>query len=303
MPTEESTPPTLDTGKLVRLAGLAALEVAAAWLLVQWVIAYGSTLYTDNTADNTAEPTVPAIHAHGGHAATASAGDAPTSGGWIFLSVALVAGIALWIARHRIEWAVVLCGGLTVAAVMLLPAVSRTAELSHTAMMARLMILIVVSPALIAEASRREFTPPKRTVVWISIPSAVAYGTAMVVWHLPSTSADISAVTIQLATFAIGLLLWGGILLDTRPELQRLRTVTIYVAGAPAGIIGLALIISARPLGMAHPDTTDLWFGVLTDQRSGGLLMMAIEAVFIIPLLMNAARVRQIVPSVSNANS
>ncbi|NIL91479.1 hypothetical protein RhoFasSB10_03824 [Rhodococcus fascians] len=77
-----------------------------------------------------------------------------------------------------------------------------------------------------------------------------------------------------------------SILSDERPDIEKTRRLTIYVAGIPAGLLGLALIIATEPIMAGHMHGTS-GLGAIVDQRAGGVVMMLVEAVFLIPVLLS----------------
>ncbi|NIL87605.1 hypothetical protein CH281_18550 [Rhodococcus sp. 06-221-2] len=296
-------------GKLVRLALLAVLELCAAWLLAKGLIWLGK-LYADNHFQQsvtlnqvTVVPNAGRV-AHSHHTTSPSLitdtamNQQPSVVGWVFLAVGCIAGIVVWmfVQRGRTttrDGSLSLGCGLGVVVIAMLPAVRAATEASHAAMMIQLMMLMVIAPALIASVIRpRSNSRAIAQTRMVAIPSALGYAAVMVWWHLPLQSASGDTAWLAVAALLLGLIFWAGILSDDRPEDQRLQRISIYVAGLPAGLIGLALILSTEPILGVH-DHSNSVLGSVTDQRLGGVLMMLVEGIFLIPLLLRASAPRE----------
>ncbi|MBM7413291.1 MULTISPECIES: cytochrome c oxidase assembly protein [Nocardiaceae] len=213
---------------------------------------------------------------------------------WALLATACVAGAALWMSRRRLTTrfsqvsvdAALVVAAVSAVVVALLPSVRSAADMSHLAMMTQVMILVMIAPALASGFLRQRIRLSTRVVRVAAVPVALGYVIVMYLWHLPIvTVTGTSAGVLSTAALLVGLCLWCSILSDERPEIEKTRRLTVYVAGIPAGILGLALIIATEPIMAGHVHGTS-GLGAIADQRAGGVVMMLVEAVFLIPILL-----------------
>ncbi|MBL7255964.1 cytochrome c oxidase assembly protein [Paractinoplanes lichenicola] len=107
----------------------------------------------------------------------------------------------------------------------------------------------------------------------------------------PRIRSGFTGTVLSVLTFLVGFILWTAVLSDSRPAVARLRRAAVYTASIPGGLIGLALLISSQPLVAGHAHAGTL-LGPIADQRAGGLVMMVVEAIFLIPVLLHSARSR-----------
>ncbi|WP_067650563.1 cytochrome c oxidase assembly protein [Nocardia harenae] len=273
--------------RLLRLAGLAAVELLVAWLLAQGLIRLGRLL----SARSAAEPE-PLQGAHGGHGqggGTAGAHLSPVTG-TVTLAVACALAVTVWLTRRRgggDEWR--LLAVIAIVVVAFLPVAQAAAGASHLAMMIRLMLLLVIAPSLLASLVYRHRRAPAAVVRRLAIPAALGYALIMLLWHLPTPATGPGSALFALLTFAAGVALWVGVLGDPDPVHATPQRVAVYLAGIPAGLIGLALILAGEPILPGHPHA-GAGLSAVADQRAGGLLMMIVEAIFLLPVLTRAAR-------------
>ncbi|MGW8815913.1 cytochrome c oxidase assembly protein [Gordonia terrae] len=310
MPTPAEPRHTLPTGEktgpnLTRLGLLALVEIVAAFVLAQGLIAVGKALRDDSPVDAATSPHSDhdmSGHGHHGHHGASmdmsiqAAGDtaSPSAGTWALLTMTCVVAASLWLTRKRLAAArsqttadaALFAGAVLSVVVMLLPPIRAAAEVSHLAMMTQLMVLILIAPALASGLMRRSIPVSDSVSRLLSIPLAIGYVVVMYLWHLPTiTVTGTTAIVLGAAALVVGLGLWTTILADERPHMQKLRRVTVYVAGIPAGLLGLALIISTEPIMAGHVHGAG-GLGPIADQRAGGAVMMLIEAIFLIPILL-----------------
>ncbi|MCW2295469.1 cytochrome c oxidase assembly protein [Rhodococcus erythropolis] len=282
----------LSRGRLISLCVLAAIELAMACAVVQLLV------YSANS-DTTSSPPAPVTMDHSTHhgarsAPAETATVAPPSvmiAGLVavcLIAIVLVGPIrkATAGARPR-ENATTLSAvfGLTILVTAFLPAVRSVAAQSHVAMMGQLMIVMVAAPAVLAYAFAPYISgrPSVQTLWFGALPAALIYSALMIAWHITSL-ASYTAVT---ASFLVGFALWIGVFTDTRASADRLRTVTAVAMAAPGGLLGLAFLISSKPLMVAAHQHISI--DAVTDQRLGGLLMMAVEAAFLVPVFTKRA--------------
>lgn len=212
----------------------------------------------------------------------------------LLLLVGLLMGAAVLFARvvgRPVAAPVVAAVGLVCLTVVFVPAVRTAAQESHVAFMVQLMLVLVAAPVLVvmAGSSIRRVPVLPAAVVRVGAPlAAVGYVGVLYLWHLPrlheSTMTGGGGQPIELVSLAVaGLLLWGLVLGDRRPDLAGTRLGAIVVAAIGSGLLGLVLIFSPRPLFVA---TMSLPWAIspLADQRLSGIVMMIADLAFVVPL-------------------
>jgi cytochrome c oxidase assembly factor CtaG len=212
----------------------------------------------------------------------------------LLLLLGLLAGAAALFARaaaRPVPAPIVAGFGLLCFAVAFLPVVRTAADESHVAFMAQLMLVLLAAPVLIvvARSSMPNVSVVPATVVRVGAPlAAVGYVGVLYLWHLPrlheSAMTGTGGQPIELVSLAlVGLVLWGLVLGDRRAELAGTRLAAVLVAAVPSGLLGLALILSPRPLLVG---AMNLPWGIspLGDQRLSGIVMMIADLAFVVPL-------------------
>jgi Cytochrome c oxidase caa3 assembly factor (Caa3_CtaG) len=266
------------------LALLAGAEVAVAWLLVELLLV---------------------LDQHTGSGPLSMAGMAATSNGSVPIAVivlGLVLGVGLFGFGVRLTGTVVrwwtsprACVYYSVAgyAIALLPVVRSAAAGSHLVLMAQLMLLLVIAPAALMVAftertmagTGTRSSRGRRRIDVMAVGVVTLYLLVLFGWHLPSahqaTMADPGVDWLRLATsVAAGLALWAFLFSGARVGA---RLLALLAAGAGSGLLGIAFLVSPRPL-FQMAATAPLGLGALTDQRLAGLVMMAIDLAVLLPV-------------------
>lgn len=270
------------------LVALAAVEIAVAWLLVRVFLDLD-----DGGLRNIARGGTAMIMA--GPAAAGSRSAAAVS---LMLAATVLAAAAIvlparlagdaaanWWANPR---ACAYCG-LIGYAVALLPIVRTAAAGSHLMLMAQIMLLLTVSPALVLAAvtGRPAGSRSVRSGVgWLAPAVAAVYLAVLFAWHLPgahrAAMVDAGIDWLRIASLAAaGLVLWGFVFGATRTAAVRLGV--LLAVGAGSGLLAIAFLVSDRAL---LPMATAAPFGLtaLTDQRLAAVVMMAVDVAVLLPV-------------------
>jgi hypothetical protein len=161
----------------------------------------------------------------------------------------------------------------------------------HAAMMLKVELILVLGPALLADAIVLPgLPPPRRRVVAVPILAAGAMGAVMGGLHVDgvhavaATSATARA-WLLVAMLAAGGLLWGVVLRRDRHPAS-VRLLTLAAGLEVGGILALAMLVAPHPLF-----ATDV-----TDQRLAGLVMLAADAMAVALVLRpELARLRHLI--------
>jgi putative membrane protein len=264
----------------VWLVGLATAEIAAAWLLVAALVGLDRSTGTDVMRMGSASTST---------AATISL----LLVGWLGGGVALLSARISppLVATTREPWwtSSRACAYWSFAgyALAIWPSVRSAATESHLVLMAQTMVLLVVAPALLAMALSATPGPSEtRRVGPLPALAAGAYLLILFGWHVPRlhaaamTDAGVDWVRIA-STIAAGLLLWRFAFSPrVRPSV---RLGALLAAGAGSGLLGIAFLVSPRPL-LALMTSGPLGVSSLTDQRLAGLVMMAVDLGVFLPV-------------------
>jgi putative membrane protein len=275
------------------LVTVAVAELAAAWVLVQAMIAL----------DRHAMPAVMKMAVPGGASSRSDAVISLLLAGWLGAGVVVV-GAQLsdqptarrWWASSR-ACAYVAFAGYGLA---LLAPVRAAATASHLVLMAQTMLLLVVAPALLAVAlqagsahaggPRAGWSSRLGPLPWLA---AGAYLVVLYGWHLPV--AHTGAINDQgvdwlriASTTGAGLALWRFVVSDRVRASDRLAA--LITVGAGSGLLGIAFLLSPRAL-MPMATGSTLGWSALTDQRLAGLLMMAVDVAVLLPVAGRVAAV------------
>ncbi len=261
---------------------MAVLELAAAaGLAAGFVLLWRSADPADSS--HSAHPTTNVV----GAVTVALLSAAMVLGGWLFAR-----SIPTWprdleqIERWRVWW---LATAVVVAGLALLPQSWHSAIASHLAMMAQLMALMVLAPALLALTTRAPLNrnPSRRGSGHLIAASGIAYVAVLYFWHVPAVHQSMMANrAIQAALVAsvavTGLLFFRTVLGQCAAGAGPAASRTVLLVGGASGILGLALLLSPYPL--MSSDMSPWGLGPVADQRLAGVLMMLVDLLVFIPL-------------------
>ncbi|MDF3312138.1 cytochrome c oxidase assembly protein [Rhodococcus sp. T2V] len=157
---------------------------------------------------------------------------------------------------------------------------------SHVGTMALLMTVTVTAPILVAGRIRLHDLS-SRSVNLLVVAVAILQAGVVVAWHLPGVhqrlATDALAAGVIVAVSAVVAVVWWLLLRDVRAETVSARRRSLLIVGMPSGLIGLALIVAANPM-MTHGASLG-WLGPMADQRLGGVLMMVVDLLVLVPAL------------------
>lgn len=272
--TISAEPPASAPPALMRQAALAVVELAGAALLAVLLVKAGENL--------------PQTHSAGTH--TQRPADSSSE---VLLGIAIAVGtISGYVLRRRLRlglrprWSYAVTGGAG-AVVMVVP-ISTSGASTHLVMMAQVMGMLVVGPALIVAAVRagRLSVQGHKYPRVLGASAAAGFVACLVAWHIPQVHGFVAGQpglhSACLALMAVvGVHFWFAVTapVHTRGDHTARRT-AVLIAAIPSGLIGLALLIATAPIvpGVAVQ-------GALTDQRLGGALMMLLDSLFLLPLM------------------
>lgn len=157
----------------------------------------------------------------------------------------------------------------------------------HAVLMAQLMIVMVIGPALLAAtfASTKTGPPlPDRLVRLGGLVAALVFVVTLYAWHLPNLHGWLmsNGMEFMLWSALIGVAFWGLMMNDHRPELAGTRRTSLLLIGVPSGLLGLALLLGG---GANHPSSpaAGAIASAVADQRLAGLVMLLVDAFVILP--------------------
>lgn len=260
---------------------LAALELVVA-ALVAWVLV--RAVAGDGTVDG------PAEHSGMTGMTDATAGGAAVPG-WLLVAtpVALILAAVTALAAGR-RPALLAASGFVALGVVVASLLLAGPAVPHSQWMSQLMICGVAAPVVLARATALTRNGPllPDRIVRVGGPVAALLLTgAVFAWHLPGPHGWLMAgvgrtATALAAVTVVGLVCWGLLLNDERPELSRSRRAGLLLLGVPSGLLGLALLVATGPVLPAMGGTA---LDALTDQRLAGLIMMLGDLAFVVPAL------------------
>jgi hypothetical protein len=278
-----------------RLFALALLELAVAAAVILWLVGSGSGGMDEHAVVGAEVSHAAGMHTHMSPPARQHWPDGLVVGLALTTWVIAAAGVRT-LSRSLLTpgWgrpgrAVALLLAVTTGTIMVLPQLDQAGSRMHIVMMAQLMVLTSATPLLLLlamPANWRERIGVSGASAWAC---AIAILAVTVALHVPRIHHLVSAepglgwqwLVLLGVTGALTALLLG-------PGLSLLRGHGNVLAAGLAlgvmGVLGLAMLLSPRDL-YAELHASRTFISPVVDQRLAGLLMMAYDAMVLLPVL------------------